>query len=100
MSGREEIERRKNLKRQVADRERASVLAGLPTPKHTLMQLLDAVDAGLEAERCDHSLRLTTVFLEANKLPADSVIQWLRDHGGHCDCEVVANIEDVLDNLR
>ena len=29
---------------------------------------------------------------------ADEVLEWLEDHGGSCDCEVLANIEEQFDN--
>lgn len=45
------------------------------------------------------SLRLTTAFLESKKLDVQRVVPWLREHGGYCDCEVLANVEDGFGDL-
>jgi hypothetical protein len=34
------------------------------------------------------------VFLAERGLDAAAVIPWLRESGGYCDCEVLANVED------
>jgi hypothetical protein len=27
----------------------------------------------------------------------DKVVEWLNDKGGYCDCEVLANVEDMFE---
>jgi len=46
------------------------------------------------ASSCDHTLEATKLFLHGRKLPADKILVWLRQHGGHCDCEVIYNVDD------
>ncbi|WP_290687210.1 DUF2695 domain-containing protein [Intestinibacter sp.] len=29
-------------------------------------------------------------------MPLEESIEWLEEHGGYCDCEVLANIEDLF----
>ena len=41
---------------------------------------------------CDGTLRLTEEFIDENGLDRESTIEWLQDHGGFCDCEVLLNI--------
>lgn len=41
---------------------------------------------------CDGTLRLTEEFIDENGLDKESTIEWLQDHGGFCDCEVLLNI--------
>jgi hypothetical protein len=43
---------------------------------------------------CDHTLRETRAFLKARKIKASSVVEWLQQHGGYCDCEVRLNVMD------
>ena len=33
-------------------------------------------------------------FLQANGLREATIIPWLGEHGGYCDCEVLANVEE------
>lgn len=41
---------------------------------------------------CDHTLRLSSVILaELGGANVEGALQWLRDHGGNCDCEVILN---------
>lgn len=41
---------------------------------------------------CDGTLHLTEEFIDENGLDKESTIEWLQDHGGFCDCEVLLNI--------
>ena len=41
---------------------------------------------------CDGTLRLTEEFIDENGLDKESTIEWLQDHGGLCDCEILLNI--------
>lgn len=40
---------------------------------------------------CDHTLRRTEAFLSTTDCNKEAAIEWLKDHGGHCDCEVLLN---------
>ena len=42
--------------------------------------------------------RLTEAFLTNHGCDTEAVLTWLEDHGGSCDCEVLANIEEQFDN--
>ncbi|KAF1699784.1 DUF2695 domain-containing protein [Pseudoxanthomonas suwonensis] len=46
------------------------------------------------ADGCDHSLRFTRQFLASRGIEPDRVLPWLEEHGGYCDCEVLANVEE------
>jgi|SRR5690349_5755440 hypothetical protein len=93
MPSKSEIEQRKKLVREAALREKASAEARMPISKAHLSQLFDHLDSALVAG-CDHSLRFTRAFLRANELPCDSIVPWLGEYGGFCDCEVLANVEE------
>jgi hypothetical protein len=69
-----------------------------PLSKRDLCQLFDCLNRK-GASSCDHTLKATTEFLRDRKLPADKILPWLRGLGGHCDCEVIYNVEDKFSEL-
>ena len=78
--------------------ERADLLSGMPMTPEQLHRLLIHLDANLST--CDHTTRLTASFLLDEKLPQEKVLPWLAERGGHCDCEVLANLGDLDDSLQ
>lgn len=78
--------------------ERADLLAGMPLSPEQLHRLLGYLDANLKA--CDHTAKLTAIFLHVENLDRDKVLLWLAEHGGYCDCEVLANLADLDDSLQ
>ena len=67
-------------------------------PPEKLHQLLDYLDAKLQT--CDHTTKLTAIFLHVANLEKDKVLSWLGEHDGYCDCEVLANLADLDDSLQ
>ena len=53
-----------------------------------------------EADACDHSLRLTKIWLSENidKKKHSKIIKGLQNAGGYCDCEVLVNVCDNIAN--
>lgn len=89
---------REEARRRIRDykeAERAAERAAMPMSVEQLRGLLETLNAQLKS--CDHSLKLTRGFLASEELPEEPVVAWLGDHGGFCDCEVLANVEDVLE---
>ena len=87
-------DRKGDLKRQFKEHERAEAEARLPMPKPDLEALFDRLDECLSDQACDHTLRHTEAFLAERGLDAAAAVPWLREFGGYCDCEVLANVED------
>ena len=59
------------------------------------VNLFDYVDEKLETnDGCDHSLTFTREFLEKQKVDVESVLDWIINEGGGCDCEVLYNVEE------
>jgi len=77
----------------LAAKRRAEAEKQLPMSLAQLHGLLDALDREL-ATGCDHSLQHTQAYLRSQSLAPETVIPWLEEHGGFCDCEVLANIEE------
>ena len=92
MPSKSELERRKITTREIAQQQRAAAVEAMPISQDQLTQLFDHLDSALSVG-CDHSLKLTRQFLQAHDLPEATVISWLGEYGGFCDCEVLANVE-------
>lgn len=89
----DEKEKRKAILRELAEKQREAFEQSLPMARNMFLQLFDYLDARLEA--CDNTLTLTKAFLEQQQvINTDEVLTWLEAHGGYCDCEVPANIEE------
>ena len=86
------LERRKSMVREAAQQQRGAAIVAMPISQDQLAQLFDYLDGALSAG-CDRSLRLTRHFLQDHDLPEATIIPWLGEYGGFCDCEVLANVE-------
>jgi hypothetical protein len=92
-----EKQRRSEIKRRLRERERETILSSLPIPLVTLKELFSYLETKEGEYGCDNTLRATLEFIENENLPKDSLINWLNEHGGYCDCEVLANVEETID---
>ena len=100
MPTKDEKRRRRELTSTLAAEVRAADEARMPFSKETLSALLDHLDTALfEGKRClcDHTLRRTQSFMTDEHAWSDAARQWLGDHGGFCDCEVVFNVGNWAD---
>ena len=58
-------------------------------------KLFDYLEIHLADEDCDDTNSLTKTFLlQSVNENGDGVLEWLSDHGGYCDCEILANVEE------
>lgn len=80
---------------QVKHAEHSKQEALMPLAKSDLRDLFDHLDSQLETEGCDHTSRHTTAFLNSTQLEAEPILSWLREYGGYCDCEALANVEET-----
>lgn len=90
--------RKKELKQQVRNAERQRLIDSLPVDIETLKDLLTDLNENKD-QRCDHTLTKTTGFLNTRGIDPKSMIPWLQGHGGYCDCEVLANVDDVVGDI-
>ena len=88
--------RRKDLVNVVREDARRKLRDGLPLPG-PILKLFDYLDAKLESSECDNSLRYVRDFIRDHALPEDGILTWLEENGGHCDCEALANAEQVVE---
>jgi DNA polymerase I-like protein with 3'-5' exonuclease and polymerase domains len=94
-----EKEKRREVQLQIQQRQKQAFIASLPMEAITFTHLFDYLDEKLEAEGCDHSLKFTEEYLQKLNFPTQTIIQWLNENGGFCDCEVLGNIEDHFEGL-
>jgi Protein of unknown function (DUF2695) len=93
--------KRKEIKNQLAEKELVEFKSGLPINENTFPELFDYLDSQLGKNSCDHSTIFTRTFLDKKGISNTAqVIKWLADNGGFCDCEVLANVEDLFDYLN
>ncbi len=93
--------KRKEILNQLAEKELAQFKNGLPIDENYFSELFDYLDIKLGEKGCDHSTILTKTFLDQKSLSnVSQIIDWLADNGAGCDCEVLANVEDLFDYLN
>lgn len=90
--------RKDALKKAWRDQENQKLIASIPMSPEDLRELFDFLDRA-DVPPCDHTHRDTIQFLQKKKIDIDRVIPWLKEHGGYCDCEVLANVEDKFGPL-
>lgn len=72
--------------------------ATLPISREKFKELFDYLDNQLDTNACNHDLRLTIEFLNCHQIPLEPVVEFLRENGGYCDCEVLMNVTNKLEN--
>lgn len=90
----------KNRKKAWQQQQRQLARNAFPMADALLQAMFEAVEARVDHEGCDHSLRFTQAWLADQRQAAPAVIAWLNEHGGFCDCEVVANAADHWEQNR
>jgi hypothetical protein len=90
----DKLQRKERIDRWRAD-QRAAARAKLPLPNDRMQELFDALDSDVPRSGCDHTLRLTQAWLHRKNIAPEPVLEWLRENGGYCDCEALANAEQA-----
>ncbi len=72
----------------------------LPLPIPQLEAMFQMLRTELETTPCDNSRRLTQLWLLSRGHDVRSVFAWLERHGGFCDCEVLLNVEDSVEEAK
>jgi Protein of unknown function (DUF2695) len=98
MPDKTEKARRRELLHSVLEDGKRKLRDSLPVPAPVLKALFDYLDARLESSECDDTLRHVREFTHGHSLPEEAVVRWLEGNGGHCDCEALANVEQVVED--
>jgi malonyl CoA-acyl carrier protein transacylase len=97
MPDKSEKQRRKELLDAMKTKSREEFIKNLPMGIEKFKRLFDYLDEELSENDCDDTNKLTRDFLEKNgQQNIETVLEWLADHGGYCDCEILANVEELF----
>ena len=95
-----EKSKRKEILKALKEKELAEFRQNLPMSEDKFIQLFEILDAQLQERGCDHSLKLTEqTLVNLGVKDVLSVLAWLEEQGGYCDCEVMMNIEQKFEYL-
>ncbi|MFT3692671.1 MAG: DUF2695 domain-containing protein [Kofleriaceae bacterium] len=72
----------------------------MPLPIADLDAMFEHLGVEVSEDGCDGSLRLAEMWLAERGHDAVPVREWLEEHGGFCDCEVIYNVRTVLDRAK
>jgi hypothetical protein len=93
-----DADRRTALKKAARQAEREAFLQEMPFSPAVARTFFDKVDDALKADSCRHDLRHTLAACEELALSPDALLPWLYERGGGCDCEVIANVEEQVED--
>ena len=88
-----DADRKARAKRAYKENERAQARSLMPLDADELERLLDYLDEHDAEARCDRSLSLTMAWAADNDVEQEPLTTALREFGGYCDCEVLANVD-------
>ena len=91
-------EAQKRMKAQWREQQRKAALAALPLPVPEIQAMFDMLNVEFPRQGCDHTRRLTLAWLETRGHDVQEVFAWLDTQGGFCDCEILANVEEKVDD--
>ena len=84
---------------QLREDTRQKVRDSFPVAVTMLKALFNYVDSQFDSTECDHTLRYVRDFIRSRGLPEETVVSWLENNGGYCDCEAVMNAEQVVEEV-
>lgn len=93
-------EEQKRIKRELREKEKQGFIDSLPMSIELFNELFDVLDERLAIQGCDDTLKITLEFLAEKSIPASIAVEWMKEHGGYCDCEVLANVEDPFNRFN
>ncbi len=77
--------------------QKESARSAFPLPSEQLHELFSSLEEYMSSSGCNHTLTHTVHWLTERNLSIDTVVPWLEDNGGYCDCEVLANVEQHVE---
>ena len=85
---------RKKIIKALKEQKKIEFENSLPMSHDLFKQLFNFLDKKSTDNGCSHTPQLTTEFLNKNNIISEPVLTWLAEHGGYCDCEILANVEE------
>ena len=94
MPSKEEKGKRKQIMDEIGRKQKEAFEQSLPMSRDQFAMLFDYLDEALTEKGCDHTNRLTKLFLQQKGIDNyEDIFDWLSEYGGYCDCEILANVE-------
>jgi hypothetical protein len=98
MPSKTEQQRRKALLAELEKKSRAEFEDSLPMSRAMFRALFDYLDEYFPKYGCDGTNRHAVNFLQqTGRENIATVLEWLAEHGGYCDCEILANTEGLFE---
>ncbi len=88
---------KRQLKTQWREQQRRAAFAALPLSLTELRAMFDMLRKEVPRRGCDHTRRLTLGWLAERGHDVQRVFAWLDTQGGFCDCEVIMNVPEAVD---
>ena len=90
---------KKKLKDSFKQQQQIKFEESLPISISLLEEYFNFLDEFADECDCDDSFRLTKKFFQDKEVDYPKIINWLKDNGGYCDCEALANVEEKVEDL-
>ena len=98
MPDKNEKERRKQIMDELKKKADQEFESSLPMSRDNFKKLFDHLDTELNDKGCNDTNGMTKTFLQQTQVEnIEKVLEWLADHGGYCDCEILANVEEQFE---
>ena len=86
------------MRQQYQDLQQPALARSLPMARELFLDLFDYLNEQLETTGCNHDFSLTEQFLRDKQVNnVEEVLEFLRENGGYCDCEVIFNVEEKFE---
>ena len=90
--------RRKQIRDELRRKAKEEFETSLPMSRAQFEGLFDYLNLTLQKEVCNDDYALALWYLELVGIKdSDEVIGWLLVNGGYCDCEILANVEELFE---
>ena len=88
---------RRRVHRRKPPTKNGDMNAEIMTTGHPMWDhFAESIATLLETQECDNTLTISRELLGNMRIfDVDSSIEWLQDHAGFCDCEVLLNVDGV-----
>lgn len=87
---------KKAMKKAFKEKEQRAFRESLPMKDTDFPPLFDFLDNELDQTECANDLSLLKKYCVKENLDFDSLKEWFKKHGGYCDCEILANVEELF----
>ena len=86
---------KKAIKNAIKAAERRALINNLPTTIEKIRALYKYLEKTLADSGCNHTHTLTIEWCSKNGI--HNVVEWAEQHGGYCDCEVLMNMLEKVE---